>query len=110
GNDRLGVTFCRLLRDQYGDRDRANSLMKCYLKTRTREELRAAGVDDLPAYPIHDLAGLETAVAHLADYPSWVLKPAFGTASELVRPDLRGEASVRAAYARVSSKARTCGD
>jgi hypothetical protein len=88
--DPFGPAVCDILQTHYGAGSEAEHLKLCYIKSEVRKRLNADGVDDLPFFVIRDTRDLETLKGEVSisrDH-RWILKPSFGTSSELVSPPL----------------------
>lgn len=88
--DYLGPAFCNVLKNIYKKKYEAYAFMRCYNKVVMRETLKRQMEDDFKFYRICSQEDLDSCKNKLEIYEtnSWILKPAFGTSSELVSPPI----------------------
>ncbi|MCX5783845.1 MAG: ATP-grasp domain-containing protein, partial [Elusimicrobia bacterium] len=88
--DGFWPAYCKLLAKHYGEKAEAAALNKCYMKNLMRKSLRKNKLDSTAFFKIislKDIEKLENKITISKSKP-WILKPAFGSASEFVSPPL----------------------
>lgn len=106
--DPFGPAVCDILQAHYNAGLGAKQLKSCYIKSNVRKRLSSDDVDDLPFFEIHSMQDIE-ALKNTTDISSnnkWVLKPSFGTSSELVSSPLNSYGELCECYRSVLKSGR----